>query len=380
MVKAGFRRCCAALAFFNRKPRPQHPERILLVAGGYLGDTFWAIQTVPLLKKAYPEAEIHIAGRPFLHDLANTLVPDSRIHDVAVVSDRTREPCSFRRLKHDARILRKKIRPDLTFDLMSNRYSAWFCHHLKSYSVGMDIAEEASPLYSFCAKGDLVPSVHLACRPRSIVKQFLGQADSPGIELVPPVPKKTRSELFAELGLETGDQIVMLIPGAGWSAKRWAPENFHLLAARLRERGFRIVLSGAPDEAALCSKIAEGIAGVRILCGSLSDTISLLPHCGAVVGNDSGVTHVAASFGVRTVELYCFSNPDFSVTPGPLSLFLQSPCPYSPRKNEQYCRGASHLTCDRPERMSFSVWQVMEMICSPPGSPSGDPSKLASGG
>ena len=149
MVKAGFRRCCAALAFFNRKPRPQHPERILLVAGGYLGDTFWAIQTVPLLKKAYPEAEIHIAGRPFLHDLANTLVPDSRIHDVAVVSDRTREPCSFRRLKHDARILRKKIRPDLTFDLMSNRYSAWFCHHLKSYSVGMDIAEEASPLYSF---------------------------------------------------------------------------------------------------------------------------------------------------------------------------------------------------------------------------------------
>ena len=361
-MKTGIRCFCAALSGFSRNDRPQTPHKILLVAGGYLGDTFWALQTVPLLKTAYPEAEIHLVGRRFLHDLANGLVPDERIHDAVIVSDRTREPCSLRKMRRDARLLRNNIHPDLTIDLMCNRYSAWFCYCLGAYSVGMDLADEAAPLYSFCAKQNKVPSVHLACRPRSIVKQFLGQTDSSEIELTPPVPGKTKEEIFAELHLDASKKTVVLIPGAGWPAKRWDPEKFHLLARQLSEQGFQIVLSGSPDETDLCTGIADGIADARVVCGSLSDTISLLPHCHAVVGNDSGVVHVAASFGIRTVTLFCPTNHDFSVTPGRLSFFLQAPCPDSPRKNEQYCCGAPRLNCDRPERMNCSVQQVLEML------------------
>ena len=353
------------LAASNGKSRPRDPRRILLVAGGYLGDSFWALQTVPLLKAAYPEAEIHVVGRPFLRDLANGVVPEQRIHEAAIVSDRTRETCDLRQLKRDALRVREAVRPDLAFDLMCNRYSALFCHHLKTCSVGMDVAEEASPLYSFCAKRALIPSVHLACRPRAIVRQFLGQPDSPEIELIPPVPAKSGADILAGLGLDASERLVMLIPGAGWAAKRWAPENFHALAGLLSERGFRIVLSGAPDEMDLCAGIADGVDGAIILCGALSDTISLLPHCRAVVGNDSGVAHIAASFGVRTVELYCPTNPDFSVTPGPRSFFIQAPCPDSPRKNEQHCCGDPRLTCDRPERMNCSVRQVLETLLRP---------------
>ena len=355
----------SVLALSNRKAPPRDPRRILLVAGGYLGDTFWALQTVPMLKTAYPEAEIHIAGRPFLRVLANGLVPDERIHEVAVVSDRTRESYSFGKLKRDAAALRDKLHPDLIFDLMCNRYSAWFCHHLKSYAVGMDIAEEALPLYSFCAKRDLIPSVHLAYRPRSIVKQFLGQADLPDLELVPPVPRKTRAEILAELNLESSDRIVMLIPGAGWAAKRWDTEKFHLLARNLSEQGFRVILSGAPDEAEICSGIADGIPGVRTLCDSLSDAVSLLPHCRAVAGNDSGVVHLAAAFGVRTVTMFCQTNPVFCGPLGKQSLILRAACPHAPKEGEHFCRGGPRLTCERPERMNCSVEQVLELICRP---------------
>ena len=131
IIKAGMYGSFSVLALSNRKAPPRDPRRILLVAGGYLGDTFWALQTVPMLKTAYPEAEIHIAGRPFLRVLANCLVPDERIHEVAVVSDRTRESYSFGKLKRDAAALRDKLHPDLIFDLMCNRYSAWFCPPMK---------------------------------------------------------------------------------------------------------------------------------------------------------------------------------------------------------------------------------------------------------
>ncbi len=362
VIKAGIRCICTALSVFSRKSRPQAPHKILLVAGGYLGDTFWALQTVPLLKTAYPEAEIHLAGRTFLHDLANGLVPDDRIHDAVIVSDRTRESCSLRKMRRDARILRKKIHPDLTIDLMCNRYSAWFCHHLGSYAVGMDIAEEASPLYSFCAKQNMIPSVHLAYRPRSIVKQFLGHADSSEIELTPPVPKKTKEDIFAGLGLDASKKTVMLIPGAGWPAKRWDPEKFHLLARQLAEQGIQTVLSGAPDEADLCARIADGIADAGVVCGSLSDTISLLPHCHAVVGNDSGVMHLAAAYGVRTITLFCQTNPAFCGPHGQRSLFLRAACPHLPQGNEHFCLGKPRLTCDRPERMNCSVQQVLKML------------------
>ena len=125
----------------------------------------------------------------------------------------------------------------------------------------------------------------------------------------------------------------------------------------------RSASSGAPDEADLCARIADDFAEVRIICGSLSDTISLLPHCHAVVGNDSGVVHLAAAFGVRTITLFCQTNPAFCGPLGQQSLFLRAACPHSPRENEHFCFGSPRLTCDRPERMNCSVQQVMEMVC-----------------
>ena len=365
ILKSGIRGVCALMSLLVPKRRPENPRRILILAGGYLGDTFWAVQTVPLLREAYPEAEIHLAGRPFVRDLARGILPEERIHDAAILSDRTRESYSLRAMSRNALALRTKLRPDLVVDLMSNRYSAWFCFRLGAYSVGLDIAGEASPLYSYLAKLERTPSRHLLCRTCSTVNQFLGRPDSPDATPFPPAPAKTKAEIFAGLKLDESRDVVMLIPGAGWSAKRWPPEKFHELAARLAANGVQVVLSGAPEEAELCRTIADGVPGAVIITGSLSDTFSLLPHCRAVAGNDSGVAHVAAAFGVPTVTLFCQTNPDFCAPLGPRSRFLRTSCPLSPGERDHYCALFPALTCDRPERMDFSVQQVLDAICRP---------------
>ena len=42
--------CFAFLvSMFYRKKRPENPRRIFILASGYLGDTFWAVQTITLL-------------------------------------------------------------------------------------------------------------------------------------------------------------------------------------------------------------------------------------------------------------------------------------------------------------------------------------------
>ena len=50
--------CFAMLvSLFHKRKKVREPKRIFILASGYLGDTFWAVQTISLLKKAYPDAE-----------------------------------------------------------------------------------------------------------------------------------------------------------------------------------------------------------------------------------------------------------------------------------------------------------------------------------
>ena len=194
------------------------------------------------------------------------------------------------------------------------------------------------------------------------MRQFLERPDSGEIRLVPPVPSKGKEEILRQYGLEDAENIVLLNPGAGWAAKRWSPEKYHILAQRLAEAGYAVVVSGAPDEKELCEQVAEGISGAKAVCGALSDTISLLPHCRAVVGSDSGVIHMAASFDVPTVSLFCPTNPLFGAPLGRRSIVLQTVCPRRPHPDEQYCGGKPLLTCEKTDCMDFSVEQVEDAV------------------
>jgi len=100
-------------------------------------------------------------------------------------------------------------------------------------------------------------------------------------------------------------------PGATYgSAKRWYPERFAAVAARLSDR-FDIVIFGGPNETEMAGEIAReldarGIANYTNLAGRT--TIETL--CAAIGGlslfitNDSGPMHVAAAYRVPTVAVF----------------------------------------------------------------------------
>ena len=356
--------CFAMLiSLFHRRKKVCCPKRIFILASGYLGDTFWAVQTISLLKNAYPDAELYIGGRPFIRELCHGLIPEENQMVIrSVVSDRMRENVSLSGIFSESRKIRKEVKPDLIIDLVCNRYSALFALRSGAYSVGLDIADEFYPFYSFCAKQSLIPGVHLAYRPRSIVMQFLSLKESSELKLVPPCPRYGKEAILEKLSLKADEKLIMLVPGAGWEAKRWHTDNYYKLGKLLAEKGYRMIFSGSGNEKELCLKAAGDIPKAVILCDELSDTISLLPHCDAVIGNDSGVIHLAAAFGVKVFSFFCQTNPEFCGALGVDSHFFRTKCPYSPGKGEHFCCGEPTLNCSRAERMFISPERIVRSL------------------
>jgi ADP-heptose:LPS heptosyltransferase len=127
-------------------------------------------------------------------------------------------------------------------------------------------------------------------------------------------------EVLTREGFVTFRPIVAIHPGSGPQAphKRWPADRYVEFAASL-PCGVDILVVGGPAERADAAFIVEALsprrheAGiVRSVAGQLSvrATAAVLSLCGAVVGGDSGILHLARAAGSRTVSLFGPTRPE----------------------------------------------------------------------
>lgn len=89
--------------------------------------------------------------------------------------------------------------------------------------------------------------------------------------------------------------------GSSEPVKQWGAKNFGLLADALAERGCGIVLLGGPSEAALAAQILQAVAPQRrgsvvvAVRNTVSQTAAVLQYSVACIGNDTGVSNLAAA-------------------------------------------------------------------------------------
>jgi ADP-heptose:LPS heptosyltransferase len=114
--------------------------------------------------------------------------------------------------------------------------------------------------------------------------------------------------LLSWLGLR---RPVFVHPGAGADWKRWPADRFAALVRALLGRGEEVALVEGPADAA-------AVSGVRAALGAYVPVLRNLPvrslaavlsQGSAFVGNDSGVTHLAAAAGMRTIALFGPTDP-----------------------------------------------------------------------
>jgi ADP-heptose:LPS heptosyltransferase len=99
------------------------------------------------------------------------------------------------------------------------------------------------------------------------------------------------------------DRFLAMHPGSGSPRKNWPGPRFLELAARLRPHEQWLVVGGPADGDSLLPfrsrpecVLAEGLP--------LRELGALLSVAGVFVGNDSGVSHLAAAWGAPTVALF----------------------------------------------------------------------------
>lgn len=131
--------------------------------------------------------------------------------------------------------------------------------------------------------------------------------------------KREARERLDQFKLQPG-KFVVIHAGAAQSklgpAKRWPPTSFAaLIKAIRRTTDLDVAVIEGPDERGISEqivKLAPGDPHVHSvpLVGSLGSSAALLALSRLYVGSDSGVAHVAAAVGVRTVTLFAPADPD----------------------------------------------------------------------
>ncbi len=119
-------------------------------------------------------------------------------------------------------------------------------------------------------------------------------------------------ELLQEIGLGFSKNLVILQPGSGSPNKCWHLDNFLAVAKELDSEGMEVIFLLGPAELDRFSNTAiKKISGVAKYLRDLSleQVLELLSHANTFVGNDSGITHLAAGLGVRTLAVFGPTNP-----------------------------------------------------------------------
>ena len=142
------------------------------------------------------------------------------------------------------------------------------------------------------------------------------------------VLKFTDQELAAarkalDLAVGPGEPPVLIHPGAYKINNRWPLERYLEIGRRMKGRGIRMVFALGPSEREWEGTIRK--EGLPVLAGlSLPDMIAALSLFRLVLCNDTGILHLSAAVGTRTVTLFGDTYPERWTPPGGLVTVLQA--------------------------------------------------------
>lgn len=174
------------------------------------------------------------------------------------------------------------------------------------------------------------PGLHMIEFRRDQLNRIFGS--TPGFEATPRIQWTRDEDRFAERfwAARAGNPGVVIHPGASGARKRWPARRFAAVARGLsRDPGCRLLLEGPLDGEAVTEVQAglneESADWERVGIENLSRLAAVLSRCRLYIGNDSGITHLAAALGIRTIALFLDTDPRVWAPRGPRVRLLRRP-------------------------------------------------------
>ncbi len=105
-------------------------------------------------------------------------------------------------------------------------------------------------------------------------------------------------------------RYAVLITGASRPEKLWPESSWQAIAATLTAQGYALVwLWGSAEESERSKRLAASADGEAPPFLTVKGASAVLARASLCVGLDTGLTHIAAAFGVATVGIYCDHEP-----------------------------------------------------------------------
>lgn len=284
-----------------RRPPPDSPERIVIIKPCCIGDVVLATATLGAVRAHYPAAHITFAVGAWSLAAVDGHPDADAFLSLGAGANPARQPVRLARLLRGGRF-------DLALSLVR---SPWMSAALLlsgiPHRVGLDSGGRG---FGYTVRVPANPADE-----RHEARVYLDVAAALG---APVDGRRARVPVIADVPRPAEDYVVIAPaggqnPGMTLSAKRWPPHNFARLGDALAESlGVALVLVGGPDDGDILRAVGDVLAQPPIIhAGTLSFAqIAALAHgARGYIGNDTGLTHLAAAVGAPTVMIMGPSSP-----------------------------------------------------------------------
>jgi heptosyltransferase-1 len=277
-------------------------KRILIVKTSSLGDVVHNLPVVSDIRRAYANVRVDwvveraFAAVPHLHPGVT--------HVIEVELRRWRRAFWQRDVREAARAALAAIRRepyDAVIDTQGLMKSAWLAWRARGPAFGKDWRSAREPLAFFYDRSFAIPwSLHAVERNRLLAARALGYSVSGAPDFGIAGSPSASAAPYA-----------VLLHATSAAAKLWPESHWIELAGILRSRGLRCVLPwGGVRERERSERLAAAMTEARVPPAlSLPEVASLLAGARAVIGVDTGLTHLAAALGVPTAGIYLATDP-----------------------------------------------------------------------
>jgi heptosyltransferase III len=275
------------------------PGKILIIHSGGIGDMLLALPAMRILRENFPHASLDLMGRP---ERLSLIALDLRANSLLSVD---RAGMAFFYTADGP------LPPDLGAYFAGIDLCLLFAKQDRGVLAGnlrRAGTKRVVQIPSFPQEGLRVP----ICRYYSAE---LRKAGITGKDAFYPLglPEEARSfagEFWAEHDVKKGSKVLAIHPGSGSRAKNWDAENFATVADWAAGLAEILLLSGPAEEGS--GEITRAMKRARPIFADglpLLNVAALVAGCSAYLGNDSGITHLAALTGIPTVAVFGPTDP-----------------------------------------------------------------------
>jgi heptosyltransferase I len=290
--------------------------KILIIRLSSLGDILHALPAFADLRKSFPNAQTDwLVGKKF-EFLLSAIRGIDKIHAIDTGS-LLQFPINGSAWRQGRRLIRslRSQSYDYSLDfqgLLKTAFLGYLSGARTRIGFSKDLVREPPAHWFYNRKlkkpGKLIHVLAL----NQMLAELAGAKRSIFSPLDLVAPEADASYIESILGEKRLRNFAVINPGGGWPTKRWRPERYGALAAKIQnDLKIPVVVTTGPGEEAYYSTIAEHCSkpAPHHLQISFIQLIPLLKKALIFIGGDTGPFHLACATGTPTVGIFGPTSP-----------------------------------------------------------------------